>query len=165
VAGDKEGLHDRLVHADGRAEHSGAYVRHVGELQQTLHRAVFPVRTVEHRKDDVESDPGDGGGSRQIRRLRAALDGQHGVLARMRHEMRFAARPRRARRLEPDLVDDVRRRHRRGRLVGERPSPVLFDADRDRLVAAAVEVLDDRGGRRDRHLVLPRASAVNHADT
>ena len=46
----------------------------------------------------------------------------------------------------------------------QRPASVLLDPDRHGLVARAIEVLEDGGGRRDRHLVLARSTAVDHAD-
>ena len=49
-------LHHDLVHADRGAEHTGADVRQARELEQALHRAVFAVRTVQHRQHDVDAD-------------------------------------------------------------------------------------------------------------
>ena len=71
----------------------------------------------------------------------------------------------RARRLQPRLLDDVRRQIIvGGRLVGQRPAAVLLDADRHRLVAGAIEVREDRRRRRERHFVLARSAAVDDAD-
>ena len=46
--------------------------------------------------------------------------------------------------------------------IVQRPSRSI--ADRNRLVPLPVEVRDDRGRRRERHLVLARPAAVDHAD-
>ena len=43
-----------LVHPHGRAEHPRAHVGHARELEQTLHRAVLAVRTVQHGEHDVD---------------------------------------------------------------------------------------------------------------
>ena len=128
-------LHHRLVHADGRAEHAGADVGHVGELQQPLHGAVLAVRAVEHREDHVDAEP-----------LTAAV-GSTGSSASV-----------------GACFMHVRGGERRRRLAGQRPASVLVDADRNRLVAAAVEMLEDRRGRGDRHFVLAGPAAVDHAD-
>ena len=53
--GGEQRLHHRLVHADGRPEHAGADVGHVGQLEQALHRAVLAVRPVQHREDHVDA--------------------------------------------------------------------------------------------------------------
>src|SRR5262245_7104297 len=45
------------------------------------------------------------------------------------------------------------------------PAAVLADLDGDRFVLPRIEVLEDRGRRRDGHLMLTRSSAVNHAHT
>ena len=52
-------LHRRLVHADRRRQHARADVRHVRQLEQSLHRAVLAVRAVQNREDDVELDTRD----------------------------------------------------------------------------------------------------------
>ena len=63
------------------------------------------------------------------------------------------------------LLDDVGGRRRRRRTIGEHPASVLLDADRDRLVALAIEVGEHGGGRGQRHFVLARSAAVHHADS
>ena len=60
--------------------------------------------------------------------------------------MDFAAGANLPRGLDPRLFDDFGSRGRARRLVRERPSPVFFDADRDRLIAMAIEIGKD--GRR-----------------
>ena len=82
----------------------------------------------------------------------------------MRDEHRLAAGSRRARRQHARLLDHFGRRNRRRRAIGDGPPTIFLDADRHRLVARAVEVLDDRRGGRDRDFVLARAPAVDHAD-
>ena len=47
--------------------------------------------------------------------------------------------------------------------AGQHPPAALLDADRDRLVPRAVEVLEDRDGGRNRDLVLARPAAINNA--
>ena len=149
-------FHDRLVHADRGAEHTGADIRDIGELEQPLNGAVFSVRTMQHGKHDIQPDAGHRRGAARIDLglRRTPLDGEHSVLAGMRHEVCFAARASGACRFETHMFDDVRRRNCGWRLVGERPAAVLLDADRHRFIPAPVEILDDRCGRGHRHLVL-----------
>src|SRR2546425_853357 len=63
------------------------------------------------------------------------------------------------------LLDPLRRRNRCRHAIGQRPSAVLFNPDGNRLVPRPVEVREDRRRRRQRHFMLARASAVEHADT
>ena len=42
----KEDLSDRLVHSNGRCKHPRADVRHVSELEQSLKRAIFAIRSM-----------------------------------------------------------------------------------------------------------------------
>ena len=93
-----------------------------------------------------------------------AIDRENGLLARPRDQVDLAAAAAGPRRIEARLFDDLRRRHRGRRAIGERPPSVLFNPDRHRLVPRAVEVGEHRRGRRQRHFVLARASAVQHAD-
>ena len=75
------------------------------------------------------------------------------------------SRPPRSRaRVAAHLFDHLGRRRRRRRTIGEHPAAVLLDADRDRLVALAIEVREDGRRRRQRHFVLARSAAVEHAD-
>ena len=90
-------LHHRLVHADRRREHAAADVGDVGQLEQALDRAVFAVRAVQHRKDDVEREARQrrGGFGLAVAR-RAAIDQHERVLARARRQEHFAAAAQRA---------------------------------------------------------------------
>ena len=67
---------------DRRGGDASADVRHVGELEQALYRAVLAVWAVQDREDDVEMETGD----RRLGRLRrspaAPLDRKDGLLAR-----------------------------------------------------------------------------------
>src|SRR5438046_573228 len=75
-------------------------------------------------------------------------------------------------RLKPDatssrhveLFDHVRGLLDLRRTVGQRPPAVLFDLDRNGLVALGVEVLEHGRRRGERHFVLTRSAAVDHAD-
>src|ERR1043166_3514192 len=67
--------------------------------------------------------------------------------------------------LQPRVFDDVRRGNRGGHLLGQRPAAVLLDADGNWLVAAAVEMLEDRAPRCDRHFMRARSPAVDDADS
>src|SRR3989442_10392181 len=49
-------------------------------------------------------------------------------------------------------------------LTRQRPSPVLLDANRHGLVTVRVEVLEDRRGRGERHLVFAGSPPVDDAD-
>jgi len=135
IGGGEERLHDRLVHADGRPQHAGPDVGHVGELEQALHGAVLAVGAVEHRKHHVHA--------------RALQCGR-----RIDRHERLGAR----------LLVHVggRQCFRSGGAQG--PAPVLGDLDRDSVVAGRVEVLEDGRGRRDRYLVFAGATAVDDAD-
>jgi queuine tRNA-ribosyltransferase len=77
----------------------------------------------------------------------------------------WTSRPlRTGRALEAGLFDCLGRRHGRRRAVGQRPAAVLLDPDGDRLVALPVQVGEHRRRRGERHFVLARAPAVQHAD-
>ena len=51
----KQTLGDILVHADGRAEDTGAHEGQSSEIEQALNRSVFAERAVHHGEDDVNS--------------------------------------------------------------------------------------------------------------
>jgi hypothetical protein len=51
----EEDLHHRLVHADGRSEDAATDVRDVRQLQEPLDGAVFAVRSVQDREDDIQT--------------------------------------------------------------------------------------------------------------
>ena len=129
----EDGLRDGLVHPECRAEHSGTNVGHVGELEEALHRAVFAVRPVEDREDDVDAA--------EI----AAVGSTPGAPGRT-------------------AVLDVAGGDRRRLFAAQHPPSVLVDPDGHRFVPVPIEVLEDRGCRDDRDLVLTRSSAIDHAD-
>src|SRR5437867_2097955 len=151
-------LHRRLVHPDRGGQHPRADVGQVGELEETLDRAVLAVRAVEHDDDDVEvahlggEAPG-GLGPGEARR-RGAVDGLGAVGQRLL-----------------DFAGAVVRGQRDARLGGERPqgiaahdpAPVAGDPDRHHGVAARLERRDDRGRGREGDLVLPRPAAEDDA--
>ena len=136
AVGGEQLLHHHLVHADGRPEHAGADVGHVGQLQQALHRAVLAVRAVQHRKDDVHD-----------RRSMAEV----GSTA-----------------LEGDACGSAAaRRRRKSRLAAGAPRihrPSFSMRIGHRLVASAIQMLEDGRRRRDRHFVFARAAAIDDAD-
>ena len=134
----EQDLHHRLVHARRRCQHAGTDIRNVGELQQALHRAVFAVGAVQHREHGIEP---------QCRERRV---GSAGVLVLTRRRTR--------------LLNHLCRRRRARRLIGEHPPAVLRDQDRDRVVLAAIDVLENRRRRGHRDFVLPRSAAVNDPD-
>ena len=82
AAGREEHLGQRLVHAERGRGDAGADVGHVGEFEQALNRAVFAVRTVEHRKNDVEVEARHRRFGRLGRRFGGALDRENRLLAR-----------------------------------------------------------------------------------
>ena len=47
-------LEDRFVHAHRRTNHTSAHVGQVGQLQQTLYRAILAIWPVQHRENNVE---------------------------------------------------------------------------------------------------------------
>ena len=52
----EEALHHVFVHAGGRAQHAGADVSEVSQLEQALDGAVLAKGAVQHGKDDVHVD-------------------------------------------------------------------------------------------------------------
>ncbi len=66
LRGRERALHHDLVHRDRRTEDPGPDVREVGELEETLHRAVLPVGTVQQREHDVDVERRARGGGRVI---------------------------------------------------------------------------------------------------
>ena len=115
TVGGEHQLGRRLVHCDRGREHAGAHVRHVGQFEKPLHGAVFAVRSVQYREDDIQRQAGDDGAGG------LAVDRHQRVAARMRHEVRLAQRLARRTLRRPDHVG---RRHERGGLRGstQRPS-------------------------------------------
>jgi hypothetical protein len=96
-----------------------------------LHRAVFTVRTVQHREHDVEREPA-------TAFSRPAIDRHQRVAARVR----VSALPRRrSTARSPTARESRRRRDERRRRRGQRPAAVLLDADRHRVVASRIEIL------------------------
>ena len=157
-------LHHRLVHAHRRGEHAAADIGDVGELEQPLHRAVFAIRTVQHREDHVETEAGHHRARAVLVTTGAAIDAQDRLVAGVRDEVHLALTAQEAPRLDAGMLDHVRRRHRRRRPIRDRPAPILVDAQRDGLVARAIEVAEDGGRRGERDLVLARPSSVDDAD-
>ena len=49
-----DGLEDRLIHANGRADNSRANIWNTGQLKQPLHRAVFAVGSMQYWKDHIQ---------------------------------------------------------------------------------------------------------------
>ncbi len=103
-------------------------------------------------------------GSAPGRRLRRALDRENGLFARPRNEVHLAPRANCRAASSARLLDDLRRRRRGRRLVGERPAAVFLDADGHRLVATAVQVCEDGRCRGERDFVLARSAAVEHTN-
>ncbi len=83
----------------------------------------------------------------------------------MRDEVRFAsASSKPAGGVGPALFDDFGGRRRCGEAIGDDPAAVFLDPDRNRLVALFVEILENRGGRRDRDFVFSRSPAIDDAN-
>ncbi len=129
-----------LVHAHGRADHARAHVRQAGEIEQALHRAVFAVGAVQHREDHVHALRAGCALLERHQRGDVGIGAEHHVLARAQH---------------------FRQHLLRGRT--QEPSPVLGDADRHRFVFLGVQRANHRRRRHQRHFVLARTSAKNHA--
>ena len=47
-------FHRLLVHADGRAENTGAHKGLAGQLEQPLNRSVLAIGTMQHRVPEVD---------------------------------------------------------------------------------------------------------------
>ena len=148
---------------DRRRQHAGADVRHVGELEQPLHRAVLAEGAVQHGKHDVEAEAGHARVSSPL--SAAAIDRDQRLVGGVGDEVRLASRTDRMRRRQARLLDHFGGGEHRRWPIGQRPAAVLLDADRDRLVARPIEVLEHRGRRRDRHFVLAGPAAEDDTDT
>ena len=130
---------------DGRGEHAAADVGDIGQLEQALNRAVFAVRAVQHGEDHVERRVRSAPPAPRRRRRRATRRSTRTSVSSPGRGGRKTSRPpRSARRVAAHLIDDFGRRRRRRRTIGEHPAAVLLDADRDRLVALAIEVARTR---------------------
>lgn len=149
--GGEHPLHVLLVLTDGRGQDTGAHVRHSGELQEALERAVLAVGAVQHREDDVDLAEGFGDRARfGVDDFAASgVDGEHHTtlvgLRELVHVRHLA----------------VRDGHACGVVGGERPAAVRRDADRQDVVLGPVDGLHDGAGRDDRDAVLG-ASAAEH---
>ena len=168
AVGGEGGLHRRLVHADRGRQHAGARrtaprparagpapcrLRRAGRAAPgTRRRGPSPVTTARSGSPSASSLAG----RRSIVTSVSSLGCDTTSVSR--------PGPRQPRRLLAGLLDHLGRRQRQRRPVGQHPAAVLLDADRHRFVARAIEVLEDRGRRGHRHLVLARPSAVDHAD-
>jgi hypothetical protein len=62
AAGAEDDLHHRLVHTHRRGEDAAADIRDVGQLEQSLYRAVLAVGPVEHGEQDIETQARERGG-------------------------------------------------------------------------------------------------------
>ncbi len=58
AVGAHDRLEDRLIHAEGRAEHTRANIGQVGQLEQALQRAVLAEGAVQHREDNIQLGQG-----------------------------------------------------------------------------------------------------------
>ena len=125
----EEGLADRLVHRHGRRRHTRAGIGYARELEQSLHRAVFAVGPVQHRKEDVGSAP----------LTRVVPTPQPAPVLRCRgQEDRLAAF---GLGLRPGLKE---------------PASALVDQDQEQVVPCG-QPPRDRAGRAQAHLVLTRS--------
>src|SRR5262245_16903651 len=79
----------------------------------------------------------------------------------MRHKVRLACPLERL----PLSGNHVSGRFEGRGLGGQRPSTVLLDSNRDRLVPLGVEILEHGRGGSQRDFVLTGSTAVDHADT
>ena len=94
----------------------------------------------------------------------APIDRENGFLARPGDEVDLTPAADGPCRLQPRLLDDLSRRHRRWRPIRDGPSAFFVDANRHRFVALPVEMREYCGGRGERHLMLPRSPTIEHAD-
>ena len=124
-------LHHRLVHADRGGEHAGADVRDVGELEQTLDRAVLAVRAVQHREDHVEVEAGDDR-LPPDRACRTCADRSRGCVSSLGRATRWTSRPPRTGRAASSRACSITSAAdiAVGGAIGDRPAPLLVDADR-----------------------------------
>ena len=83
----------RLVHGEGRGEHTGADVRDANQLQQALDGPVLAIRTMEGDEGDIDLPCGTAGGERGGRGHRR-VGGHADLLAEIRGKRRVALRHR-----------------------------------------------------------------------
>ena len=135
----------------------------IRELEQPLHRAVLASGPCSTGKHDVETQ------ARSRRRCRPSSDRLRSIVSSgssAGYATMCACRPprtgcddwTRACSMTSEAASAI------GGRSGDEPAPVLLDADRNRLEPIAIEMLEDRGRRRDRDLVLAGAAAVDDAD-
>src|SRR5262245_17240126 len=161
AVGAEDGLHGGFVHAHGGGQHAGADVGNVSELEESLDRPVLAVRAVEHDDDDVEAL------AQFHRQAPCRLGPRERGLATGQARLR-AVRQRLldvTRRVAGGQPDARLRGERPQRIAAHHPAAVARDAERYHLMAAALQRGDDRGGGRQRDLVLSRAAAEDDADT
>ena len=143
-------LHHDLVHADRGAEHARADVRQVGELEETLHRAVFAVRAVQQREHDVDAERRSG--HRRDATTTSPPPGSVGGRTASPSTANAAGSASR-----PASSIACASAASSQRTVGR-------DADGHDLVALGIERLGDRDRRHARHVVLRRPAAEQEHD-
>ena len=151
AVGGEQRLHRRLVHA-----------RPPRPARRTRRRAPRPARAGPARCRPRRSGPCSTGKTtsrpRPVTTARSgspspsSLAGRRSIVTSVSSlgcDTTSVSRPARgsARRVLARLLDHLGGRQRRGGAVGQHPAAVLLDADRHRLVARAIEVLEDRRRR------------------
>jgi hypothetical protein len=133
--GTRHHLRRDLVHVEGGAEHTGAHVGRVGELQQSLHRAVFapwPVEDGQHHQRLADVDRCHRGLRREVRTFGIQ---RRGELATPGGEGGHGG-------------------------IGPPPATIGRDRDRAHLVAVRVHRPQDVGGRDSGHVVFGGLASV-----
>ena len=150
-------LHRRLVHADGGREHAGADVRHVRELEQSLHGAVLAVRAVQHREHHVEREARDDDAAASgLRSIVISVSPPGCATTCASRAASAGSLPRAWMTSAADVSDGGR--------SGSVQRPSFSMRIGDGFVACGVEVGEHRGGGGERDLVFAGSAAVDHAD-
>ncbi len=151
--------------ADRRGQHARADVGHVAQFEQPLHRAVLAVGAVQHREDHVERQPGDVRVLARGRLAGARSTRQQRLLARdaapgTPRAPSGSTRPASCRALAMTSAATTDVGGRSG--IVQRPSRSMRIGTGSYRWRSRFAMTDGR--RRQRHLVLARPPAVDHAD-
>src|SRR5690606_24069444 len=137
-------FHHDLVHPHRRRENPRPHIGNLGQFQQPLNRAVFPVRSVKHGEHHV--DLLEVQGSQRFFLHQGRRRGRSIFLNRFQQSPFHLAF------------------QKGGGLIPQLPLSLLVDGDRQHFVFFGVHRTNEGGRRHQRHLVFPRFPAEQHSD-